>query len=327
MKSQTPPSQILRYFDAVHAEPVEWLWYPYIPLGKITLLQGDPGDGKSFLMMNIISMVTRGLSIPDGRACRQPATVIYQCSEDGIADTIKPRLQAVAADCSRVAFIDEEINDLTLESDLLKNAIQESGAKLVVIDPIQAYLGADANLNSIGKTRRLMHKLGLWAAIYGCAIVLVGHMNKKESSKELYRSVGSIDVVAAARSVLQVNRVEESSTVRTIHHIKSSLAPLGPEVLFELSPSTGFHWCTTDSVREPEPIIAPETRSEDTKQQIAVNILRMWLKTGDMSTAELKEKLGAINISYRTACSVKKNMNIISYKKGNVWYWGIRSSD
>lgn len=100
--------RILTLYSDVQATSVHWLWYPFIAVGKITLLQGDPGDGKSTMMMNLIAELSKGGKTPDGKPVGTPQRVIYQCSEDGVSDTIKPRLERCGADCRKVAFINEE---------------------------------------------------------------------------------------------------------------------------------------------------------------------------------------------------------------------------
>ena len=119
--------------------------------------------------------------------------VIYQCSEDGAGDTIKPRLNAAGADCRNVAFLDEEMDWFTLGDEKIRRAIADFNAKLLVIDPVQAYLG-DADISNASGMRKMLRQLAIWASLYDCAIVLIGHLNKKESSKDLYRSLGSIDI-------------------------------------------------------------------------------------------------------------------------------------
>ena len=210
--------RLLTLYSEVQSTDVRWLWYPFIAIGKITLLQGDPGDGKSTMMMNLIAELSTGGKTPDGCKIGTPQKVIYQCSEDGVSDTIKPRLERCGADCKKIAFINEEVyNGLTLDDERIRQAIIEFRPRLVVIDPIQAYLGSDSDLQIAGRARKLMRRLGMWAAGYDCAIVLIGHLNKKEGSKGLYRSLGSIDVVAAARSVLQVERDTENPGIRIVH--------------------------------------------------------------------------------------------------------------
>lgn len=114
-----------------------------------------------------------------------PQRVIYQCSEDGVSDTIKPRLEKCGADCRNVAFINEETYScLTLDDERIRQAIIEFRPRLVVIDPIQAYLGSDSDLQIAGRARKLMQRLGMWASIYDCAIVLIGHLNKKREQRD-----------------------------------------------------------------------------------------------------------------------------------------------
>lgn len=178
----------------------------------------------------------------------------YQCSEDDVSDTIKPRLEKCGADCRNVAFINEETySGLTLDDERIRQAIVEFRPRLVVIDPIQAYLGSDSDLQIAGRARKLMQRLGMWASVYDCAIVLIGHLNKKEGTKGLYRSLGSIDVVAAARSVLQVERDSENSDIRIVRQIKNSLAPSDGEIRFSIfiKPQTRSWW--TDFAGKLEP--------------------------------------------------------------------------
>ena len=149
--------RLLTLYSEVQSTDVRWLWYPFIAIGKITLLQGDPGDGKSTMMMNLIAELSTGGKTPDGCKIGAPQKVIYQCSEDGVSDTIKPRLERCGADCRKIAFINEEVyNGLTLDDERIRQAIIEFRPRLVVIDPIQAYLGSDSDLQIAGRARKLI---------------------------------------------------------------------------------------------------------------------------------------------------------------------------
>ena len=280
--SEEEETNLFTLYSSVHAVKVNWLWYPYIAEGKITLLQGDPGDGKSTMMMHLIGEITRGGTTPDGIPFGMPCRVVYQCSEDGVADTIKPRLEACHANCENVAFINEEVhNGLTLDDDRLRKTIIQFRPRLLVVDPIQAYLGHDSDLLVAGRARRLMRHLGEWASFYGCAVVLIGHQNKKEGVKGLYRGLGSIDVVAAARSVLQIERDEKNPDIRVMHHIKSSLAPAGSDVPFLIDPQYGFHWLTEEKGIERITHVVPSKREE------AIEELKGLLSGRDMKAAEV----------------------------------------
>ena len=277
---------ILTLYSDVQATSVRWLWYPFIAVGKITLLQGDPGDGKSTMMMNLIAELSKGGNTPDGKPIGMPKKVIYQCSENGVSDTIKPRLEKCGADCRNVAFINEDTySGLTLDDERIRQAIIEFRPRLVVIDPIQAYLGSDSDLQIAGRARKLMHRLGMWASVYDCAIVLIGHLNKKEGTKGLYRSLGSIDVVAAARSVLQVERDPENTDIRIVRQIKNSLAPSDGEIRFSITAEAGFEWLECEVT--PDPYAEPGMPDFESKSKKAAYLIKKLLSEGDMRSREI----------------------------------------
>ena len=309
----------LKLYNNVTETAVDWLWYPYIPFGKITLIQGDPGCGKSTLMMNIISAVSNGSVAPDGRKLKKPMHVIYQCSEDGLSDTIKPRLLAAGADCTNVAFLDEEINLVTLNDDSVRRAIAEFNAKLLVIDPIQAYLG-DADMASACGMRRVLRQLSLWATMYDCAVVLIGHLNKKQSSKELYRSLGSIDLVATARSVIQVEHIQDEA-ISVVHHVKSSLSPKGRDLFFSIDASRKLKWLDVDSGKNENRDSSCCVQEKVTKQARAADIISVILADGPVAVSEIYAIFYKENIGERTMQTIKKQMGIKSIKKDSIWYW------
>ncbi len=150
----------LKAYSEVKPVKINWVWYPYIAKGKITLLQGDPGDGKSTMMLNIIAELSKGGCFPDGTKVAEPILSMYQCSEDNAADTIRPRLDESGANCDNVVFIDEEkTGNLTLNDERIKESIVRIKPELVVIDPLQSYLGSDDNILVINRARNLMHNL------------------------------------------------------------------------------------------------------------------------------------------------------------------------
>jgi predicted ATP-dependent serine protease len=137
----------IRYFSAVTARRVDWLWYPYIPFGKITIIQGDPGDGKTTLVLNIAAFLSNGTPIPESSQSHNCANIIYQSAEDSAEDTLKPRLVSAGADCSKIAFIDDSVSGLTLNDSRIEAAIKKTRARLMVIDSLQAYLGENSEMN------------------------------------------------------------------------------------------------------------------------------------------------------------------------------------
>ena len=192
-----------------------------------------------------------------------------------------------------------------------------------MIDPIQAYLSSDSDLQIAGKARRLMQHLGMWAATYDCAIVLIGHLNKKEGIKGLYRSLGSIDVVAAARSVLQIERDAENVDIRVVHQIKNSLGPDGSKISFSITEDYGFQWLDSisESCDEKQEV---QTLEYKTKTEMACALLKQYLVKGDMASKEIYERLGEAGISRRTIAETKRVLGIQSYRKMRQWYWTLR---
>jgi len=302
----------------VDVEDVHWIWYPYIPYGKVTIIQGDPGEGKTTFILALIALLTNGEPLPEEEVGADPINVIYQTAEDGLGDTIKPRLLSAGADCERVLVIDENETELTLSDERLEQAITATGAKLIVLDPMQAYLGEDVDMHRANEIRPIMKRLSLLAERTGCAFVLVGHMNKMQSGKSSYRGLGSIDFRAAARSVLVVGRVRDEPTLRIVAHDKSSLAPEGKSIAFELNPETGFAWkgyCDT-SVDE----VLAGNGSLLSKTAQAENLLRDLLSDGEMASEEITAQAKEMGISNRTLKIAKQNIGVKSIRKDNKWY-------
>ena len=169
----------------IRAEEVKWLWYPYLPRGKLTIVQGDPGEGKTTFVLAIIAALTRGEALPESEQALEPLNVIYQTAEDGLADTIKPRLDAAGADCSRVLVIDESQRELTLCDHRLEQAVQQTRAQLIVLDPIQAYLGDGVDMHRANEVRPVLKRVAAMAERTGCAVILIGHMNKAQGLRVL----------------------------------------------------------------------------------------------------------------------------------------------
>jgi hypothetical protein len=311
----------LKYYYKVTSKKVDWLWYPYIPYGKITIVQGDPGDGKSAFLLNLAALLTLGKSLPGNAEEQEPMTVIYQNAEDGIEDTIKPRLENIGADCSRVAYLDGDGRSFSACDESIERAIVRSHARLLVLDPIQAFIG-DADMNRANDIRVIMTKLADIADKTGCAIVLVGHMNKNSGGKGLYRGLGSIDFTAAARSVLLVGRVKDAPNVRAVVHIKSNLAPEGGAVVFELSEGNCFRWIDGFSITQEE-LLGESVKTDDGKFIEACKLLSDLMGDGKKLASECYAKCKQQGIGTRTFEHAKATLGIKSERKQEKWYWAL----
>ena len=310
---------IVTLYSDVKATRVRWLWNPFIAIGKITLLQGDPGDGKSTMMMNLIAELSNGGATPDGQPFGRPQKVIYQCSEDGLEDTIRPRLERAGADCSRVAYINEDICNLTLDDEMIRQTILGVNASLLVIDPFQAYLG-DSDLYNVTGMRRVMKKIGVWATAFDCAIILVGHLNKKTGQKELYRGLGSVDVMAMARSVIQIEESDEDPRIRYMRHVKSSLASPGKKLAYCIDSGGTMKWISSEEKDIKEYDGNRQDPMVKKTETVAVLLVQM-LSAGPRTATSILDAFSQKDISERTVNNVKKMMGIKSYRKNGQWFW------
>ncbi|MDL2232381.1 AAA family ATPase [Ruminococcaceae bacterium OttesenSCG-928-L11] len=301
----------------IEAEPVSWLWEPYIPAGKITIIQGDPGDGKTTMALAVAAAVTRGKRIVEGgTATLAPSAVIFQTAEDGLADTIKPRLEQLGADCGRVHVIDEDEQSLSLSDERIEAAIVKMKAKLFILDPLQAYLGG-ADMHSTNGVRPLMKQLGTVVERTDCAIVIIGHLNKK-GGKSQYRGLGSIDIYAAARSVLTVGRI--SDTERAVVHGKSNLAPAGVSLSFELDPVSGFRWLGERDIGIDD-LLSGKSYQPENQFSKARRLIETTLRNGSVPAVEIMQAAEEQGISPKTLNRAKSALGVISIKRQGKWFW------
>ena len=257
--------KIIRMSD-VELTPVEWLWKPYLPFGKLSVLQGNPGEGKTYFAMHLAAACTNGKLLPNMERM-EPFNVIYQTAEDGLGDTVKPRLIEAGADLDRVLVIDDSDVQLTLSDERIEKAIVENNARLVIIDPIQAYLGSDVDMNRANEVRPIFMRLGQVAQRTGCAILLIGHLNKAAGMQSLQRGLGSIDIAAAVRSVMFIGKLKHDPTMRILTHEKSSLAPPGVSLAFSLGDEGGFRWVGEYDITADEMLSGIEPQRETKTQQ------------------------------------------------------------
>ena len=275
--------KIIRMSD-VELTPVEWLWKPYLPFGKLSVLQGNPGEGKTYFAMHLAAACTNGKLLPNMERM-EPFNVIYQTAEDGLGDTVKPRLIEAGADLDRVLVIDDSDVQLTLSDERIEKAIVENNARLVIIDPIQAYLGADVDMNRANEVRPIFMRLGQVAQRTGCAILLIGHLNKAAGMQSLQRGLGSIDIAAAVRSVMFIGKLKHDPTMRILTHEKSSLAPPGVSLAFSLGNEGGFRWVGEYDITADEMLSGIEPQRE-TKTQQAKDLICTLLAGGKQVLSE-----------------------------------------
>jgi len=313
----------IRYFSEIAARRVDWLWYPYIPFGKITIIQGDPGEGKTSLLLHIAARLSTGQSLPGESKANNSIDVIYQSAEDSAEDTLKPRLIGAGGNCARIAFIDDEEGTFSLADSRLEAAIQTTGARLLVLDPLQAFLGESSEMNRADSVRPSLNKLAAVADRTGCAVVLIGHMNKASGSKGIYRGLGSIDITAIARSVLLVSKLRNDPSVRVMAHLKSSLAREGKSFAFEIQDDSVLHWLGECEITASELLLGEGVPNDSGKLSTSILTLREMLADGALPCGMVYTSFYDMDISKRSVDRAKKMLGVKSVKHADGWYWSL----
>ena len=305
---------MLCYKD-IEQTSVEWLWFHYIPFGKLTIIQGNPGEGKTYFAMMLTAACTNRKLFPNMEDI-EPFNVIYQTAEDGMGDTIKPRLVEAGADLSRVMVIDDSEEVLTLSDDRIEKAVRQNHVRLVIIDPVQAFIGADVDMNRANEVRPVFRKLGMIAEKTSCAIVLIGHLNKSSGTQSTYRGLGSIDIMAAVRSLIFIGKVRKDPTTRVLIHEKSSLAPPGETMAFKLGDEEGFRWVGAYEISADELLDGKEGKATETKLERGAKLIQeLLVDKNEISIRELDDKAKEQGISGRTMRDVRSRM------KNELEYW------
>ena len=311
----------------IKTKEVRWLWYPYIPFGKITILQGDPGDGKSKLMLTIAAILTQGRPLPfcDKDEAQDPMIVIYQTTEDDPEDTVVPRFKEAGGDLSRLIFIKENVKNLTFRDIRIRRAIECYGAKLLILDPLSAYIGDALSLNAANEMRAAFSSLAEVARDTGCAIVIIAHMNKMKDTNPLYRTSGSIDIAGVARSILAVvkKRNMDDPNDRIMVQVKSNLAPMGSGIIFRIN-AMGIQFLDEIDITAEEAFysdIAKAGRPSVIVNKCTERIKEILKGKESVLASECEKILLSEGFKKTTIRKAKKVAGVLSEKTGFIWIW------
>lgn len=300
----------------IEPEEVEWLWYPYIPRGKLTIIAGEAGVGKTFVEISLAAIVSKGLCFPGEEVNNSPGIVCIQNTEDGLADTIVKRLIAAGADLNNVKTINDETKPLTFSDPRIEDFMQKMHPDLMIFDPFQSFFGAGIDLHRANETRPVFDKLLKLAQKYGTAIVIVMHLSKMTTAGFLTRVLGSVDVVGSVRSVLGVVNHPTEEGVKVFCHEKGNLAPKGESIKYQIV-NGAVQWgdfCTLSA----DDCLSAKRKKTKNKFQMAVDLIETRLKTcGKVSVTELKEiVVGEMGTSYKTLQRAKNSLGLIEEKDG-----------
>jgi DNA polymerase I-like protein with 3'-5' exonuclease and polymerase domains len=319
----------------VQAETVEWLWERRIPLGKITVLDGDPDNGKSVLTTDLAARVTTGRPMPYGFGKTFPqAGVVILSAEDGVGDTIRPRFDAAGGDPNKVVILGNE-DPFGIPEDLpkLSRAIERVGARLVVIDPIMAFLGENINSNSDKDVRSALKPLKQLAERSGAAVVIVRHLNKTPGGNVLYRGGGSIGIIGAARSGLVVGPHPTDEGLRVLASQKHNLSMPPESLAYQVTSAPNnphaavivYKGVTEMNAKD---ILKPQVEEQErSAMDEAKDFLREVLAAGEKPAADVKSEAESVGVAWGTLKRAKVALGVNPVKRGTVWYWSLSPDD
>jgi hypothetical protein len=309
-------------------ERVAWLWDGRIPLGKVTLIEGDPGLGKSTLTLELAARVSRGAPQEGDRTAWEPAGVVLLGAEDGLGDTLRPRLEAAGADLSRiVAFRLDRLPTLPDELRAIRDAMRAVTALLVVFDPLMAFLASGVDSYRDQDVRRVLRELAGLAAASGAALVIIRHLTKQSGSKALYRGGGSIGIAGAARSVLLVAAHPQRPDERVVAPVKSNLCAPPPALAFVLEPvaeAVRISWRGVTSL-EAEELVAPPVSKEDSSAiGEAIQFLDSLLSPGPVAAKLAERQRREVGISDYAWKEGRRRLGVEAFKEGFSQGWALK---
>ncbi len=314
----------------VKTETVEWLWPGYIPLGKLTVIDGDPGQGKSTLTLDIASRLSTGDTMPGSTETREPAGVAILSAEDGLGDTIKPRLIATGADLSRILAFEstkdaetgkEQPYVLPDNLDLIKGGIKRVNAKLLIVDPLMAFLSGNVNSHRDQDIRRVLHLLANLAEDAGVALIVIRHLNKTSTNNSLYRGGGSIGIIGAARSGLLVANDPDDESKRVLASTKCNLAKKPDSLSFHLEDCNDVSKVVWNGSCSHTADTLLTSSEEQGALQDAENVLKDILANGPVPANDAKKQAREAGIADRTRDRAKASLKIKSKKDSMQGHW------
>jgi DNA polymerase-1 len=335
---------VLRLAD-VAVLPVEWEWERYIPRGCITLVDGDPDRGKSFVALDLAARRTRGWKPPPGGGPgdRAPGNVLIMNAEDDLARTIKPRLLAMGADMTRVFALPdlpdgEHRRPPVLPDDLvlIERLVMQFKVELLIIDPLMAFISDKVDSHKDSDIRRTLHRVKLLAERTQAAVLVIRHLNKLVSvSEPLYRGGGSIGIIGAARSALLVGKHPDEPRIRVLCRAKSNLSVEPPSLAYTIEPhedSARVAWLGETDFTAEDLLARPPARrgAKGEEREDASSFLKEQLGNGPREQEEIKAAAQAQSIAERTLFRAKKELKVRSFKVGfqdAKWYWALPNDD
>ena len=329
-------TDILCLADVQHRS-VEWLWQDRLASGTLAMLSADVGTGKTWIALAIAAALSRG-RVPFSGETREPCTVLYASTETAASEIIRPRFAKLDGDPSRLLLLRGVVPtapgqsaSLNLgDTAVIEDALEQTRARLLIVDPLHSFFGTGLNLRLSGETRPVLDRLALLADKHRCCILLVRHLGKRGRGSVVSRGLGPIELSGAVRTEFLAGSSPDAPTQPALVQIKSNLGPLAPALGYNIEEAGLFTW-TGLSKLTPEELLSPRaTGAGQPQRKFAGDWLRQNLqKNGSRSQYHIELDSQRDGISTATLRRSKFDLGVVSTKDGmsGAWYWSLPPAD
>lgn len=308
--------------DTIDPKEFEWLWEPFIPFSMITIMEGDPGVGKSFLAMQLATQISIGGELPDGQELDR-GRVLYLSAEDDVAYTIRPRIDAMGGDPTRIRVQGDFLSLDEKGLNVLMREVRRKPPDLLILDPLFAYVPSGQDMYKPNVIRQLLSFLKDIAETGATAVLIVRHLTKAKHDKAIYRGGGSMDVIGAARSAFLVCEHPNDSSTKLVVHIKHNIAKRGQTQSYEIFSEDGgmatLNWLGPSDITIDDLISTEGGTPRMSALDEAIQFLRVFLKNGPEPTTKVDKEAAARDISEKTLERARRSLGVVSKKKGKSW--------
>lgn len=308
----------------IETRDVFWLWSPYIARRKLTLMDGDPGSGKSNIMLDLTARITTGRPFPGhtSGATHKPRPVLYLTQEDDLDDTVVPRLIRAGADLDLV-ILDDQALSLATESDMidLAKVVAHYRPSLIVLDTLAGYIGGETDVFRENSVRPVLIQLALLARKYECSVVALRHLVKGEMSKALYLGQGSMAMVGVARSVLLVAQDTDNPDRRALFQVKNNLGRMAEPLGYKFEKDGTLAWTTDTDMTMADVMKTQGAETKLTQTQIGAKALVTLLGQGPVNAKTAAIAMESHGVSPRTVERIRKTLGVVAFQEGGQWWW------